>query len=340
MIGSGSGKVAAIIKSFAAARDKDEDDSARCQRVTIWSDGTRLAGDLWWPCGAEAGADIPAVLLVHGWGGVKEHLSLSYAPRFAAGGFAVLAFDYRGWGDSDGRYLPTTQLPAMPAFDGLPHRMHGDFLELREIVDPLAYLEDIRNALAYLIGQPGVDGQRIGIWGSSLGGGLALHTAIEFTDIVGALIVQIGSVNPKARRGAVGDPAVGRNRELFTRRIAWARGEQFPIPGEESAVRGLEGAMHWFNAERYDPFRHVQKLAAPTLIVDAQDEELFDIRDNGQALYDAIKRRLPARYEVLPGRHYDLYLGDAYERSVLLETAWLQRHLITAPEAHLQRKMR
>ena len=51
--------------------------------ITIWSDGVRLAGDLWKPDGLAADERRPAVLMVHGWGGTKSHLNQAYAPRFA-----------------------------------------------------------------------------------------------------------------------------------------------------------------------------------------------------------------------------------------------------------------
>ena len=42
--------------------------------VTIWSQGTKLAGDLFIPDDIASGEKRPAILLCHGWGGLKEHL--------------------------------------------------------------------------------------------------------------------------------------------------------------------------------------------------------------------------------------------------------------------------
>ena len=75
------------------------------EAVVIFSDGVRMAGTVWRPDTQGPGDKLPAILLCHGWGGKRAHLDFSYAPKFAAAGFVVLTFDYRGWGDSAG-YVP------------------------------------------------------------------------------------------------------------------------------------------------------------------------------------------------------------------------------------------
>ena len=72
------------------------------RHVDIWSDGTRLTGDLWSPKGLQSGDKLPAVILCHGWGGVRSHFNQAYAPEFATAGYVVLTFNYRGWGTSFG----------------------------------------------------------------------------------------------------------------------------------------------------------------------------------------------------------------------------------------------
>ncbi len=110
-------------------------------------------------------------------------------------------------------------------------------------------------------------------------------------------------------------------------RTARARGEVTPFPGQETTAEGLKGFPDWPEYVRYDPFVTRDSLTAATLIIDAADEELFDIRQNGVALYDAIKDRVPARYETLPGKHYDIYRGEGYRAAVEMQVAWLNEHL-------------
>jgi dienelactone hydrolase len=291
------------------------------EAITIWSDGVRLAGNLWKPEGLAAGEKRPAILLVHGWGGTKSHLNQAYAPQFAAMGYVVMTFDYRGWGDSDGKLLRIGDKP-----EGESDEYAVEVREVRTIVDPLDEFEDIRNAYYYLIGDSNVDSERLAVWGSSLGGGLALQTAATLPGFK-VLISQIGAVNPRAgidgnnSQSPLGDEAMTKWRS------ARARGEVAPFPGQETTAPGLQGFPDWPEYVRYDPFASRDNLTSATLIIDAANEELFDIQQNGAALYAAIKDRVPARYETLPGKHYDIYQGEGYRAAVEMQMAWLKEHL-------------
>jgi uncharacterized protein len=117
--------------------------------VTVWSDGIPLSGDLWLPAGLGVADRVPGLLLVHGWGGLKSHLNQAYAPAFAALGIAVLTFDYASWGESPG---PIVRM-AEPVREGQSLEARGDgYYEARHLVDPLLFLENIRDAFAYLLG--------------------------------------------------------------------------------------------------------------------------------------------------------------------------------------------
>ena len=135
--------------------------------VEIWSDGTRLAGDVFYPKATAEGEKLPTIVLCHGWGGTKSHLNRGIAPRFAAAGYLVLAFDYRGWGESDARLVVRGKMPE-PDEDGY---VTVKAQAIRQLVDPLDQQEDIDAAITFVEGEPHADPSRIGIWGSSFGGG-------------------------------------------------------------------------------------------------------------------------------------------------------------------------
>ena len=113
----------------------------------------------------------PTILLAHGWGGTKDHLNRAYAPKFAAAGFIVMTFDYRGWGESDSRLVIYDDMPKPSMWS---NKVKVEAIAIRELVDPLDQYEDIQSCLYFLEGDPRVDTTRIGIWGSSFGGGHAV----------------------------------------------------------------------------------------------------------------------------------------------------------------------
>ncbi len=290
------------------------------EAITIWVDGVRLAGNLWKPSDLGKAEKRPALLMVHGWGGLKSHLNQAYAPQFADMGYIVLTFDYRGWGESDGKLIRVGNKP-----EDAGEEFTVKVKEVRTIVDPLDQLEDIRAAHAYLVGEPQVDAKRLAVWGSSLGGGLALQTAATLPGFK-VLITQIGSVNPRADDSDAEDyPLSPIN--MMRLRSAVSRGELPPFPGPDGAIEGLNGFPDWHRYVRYDPFATADQLTAATLIIDAVDEELFDNTTNGAALYAKLKNRVKVRYESLPGKHYDIYRGDGYAAAIAMEKQWLEKYL-------------
>ena len=138
------------------------------QPITIWSEGVRLAGDIYKPKNLQPGEKLPGLLLVHGWGGTKAHLNRAYAPQFARLGFVVLTFDFKGWGESNG---PLLYRDALPEEDDITS-VNIEVEHIRRVVNPRTMVQDARAALNYLAGEGQVSSNNIGIWGTSLGGGL------------------------------------------------------------------------------------------------------------------------------------------------------------------------
>lgn len=302
----------------AAAQPNDQVDS---RPVTIWSDGTRLAGNLFYPKSAKEGDKLPAILLCHGWGGVKEHLNRTYAPRFAAGGFVVLTFDYRGWGASDSRLVVTGEMPKPDANGNVTVTAQA----IRELVDPRDQLEDIHNAINFLEGEPLVDRNRIGLWGSSFGGGLVLQTAID-DPRVKCVVDQVGAVDA---RDAAAQPYLDKGGLAGTHEsaIKRSRGELPPVPQGENVFPNLRGTPHLERFAYFAPVLEAHRLTVPILIIDAENEELFDRMQHGAKVYEIVKDKVPAKYHVEPGiQHYGIYQAR-YVQGADAALAWFKEHL-------------
>ncbi len=108
------------------------------------------------PDGAEG--DAPAVLMLHGFGSSKDEVGGMYAREavaLAERGIASLRISFRGFGKSDGDTGAST-------------------------ID--TQVEDALAAAAFLRAQEGVDPERVGVLGFSLGGGVAAVAAAQEPD--------------------------------------------------------------------------------------------------------------------------------------------------------------
>ena len=297
----GAHVLVAALSSAVAAEESSE-------AIEIWSEGSRLAGNLWMPRDKTT-ETVPTILMVHGWGGEKQHLNSVYAPRFVEAGYGVVTFDYRGWGESEGKHYQLAR-----------NDDSTEFQEVREVVDPIEQLEDIRNVYSYLLSEKWINLDRVAIWGTSLGGGLALQAAGELGRFK-VLVTQVGAVNSKANFEQ--DPNF--QRRAWAAQSQRARGNLDPFP--TGGVPGLRGAPDMFKFTQYDPFAFVDSLDAATLIIDAKEEELFDTSINGKLLYDAIKSEVTAKYVEIPGSHYAVYSGEGLELAIQATIDWLNEHL-------------
>ena len=284
--------------------------------ITFWSDGSRLQGTIFTPKGIALEEKLPGILLIHGWGGHRGNLNKNYAPHFAKLGFVVMTFDLRSWGESDGFFVAETTLPPVNSVANVD--VSGQ--HIRSIVNPFKMLDDARAALSWFVAEPNLQANNIGVWGTSFGGSLAVVTAANDRRVK-ALVTQMAPVNNQATFGQIPEGMVS----------AWetqrARGEITPYPGPESASPGLRGYPDMIAMKRYDPAAYWPKVSSPTLIIDAENEELFDRRVNGLALHQSLKERIATNYKVIEGKHYDLYRGDGYEQALKAAQDWFLEHL-------------
>jgi uncharacterized protein len=287
------------------------------QAVTIWSEGTRMAADLFVPDDMTAGERRPAILLCHGWAGPKAHLSRSYAPAFCEAGFVCLTFDYRGWFESDARLVTIDQQPEVDA-DGY---MTVRAKPVREVVDPLDQNRDIHNAIDFLLSEPVVDPDRLGLWGSSFGGGHVVHVA--GTDPrVKAVVSQVpGMGQAPDERGFTHIGPAGQ--QIAS---SMARGEVDIVPRPAGMPESLKGAGDSRTLWLYRPRVAARNIRVPTLIIDQEEEEYGGRENSGLAAKQAIPAGTVVDYHVLPGTHYDIY-GKNFTISAQMACDWFAKHL-------------
>src|SRR5262249_56730866 len=58
-----------------------------------------------------------------------------------------------------------------------PNASLGAVMGVRELLDPRAEVEDLANVVQWVQAEPQSDASRIGLWGTSFGGGIAAYVA-------------------------------------------------------------------------------------------------------------------------------------------------------------------
>ena len=285
--------------------------------LTLFSEGTRIAAEIYRPASAQPAEGIPAILLCHGWSGIKTQLA-PYAERFAQAGFAAMIFDYRGWGESDGRLIALKD--SAPLLEAGERTLHARVL--REVVDPVDQVADASNCLAALAAEPGIDPTRIGIWGTSFGGGHAVFLA-GHNPLIQAVVAQVGGfgLTPEYHSHA-------RDRE-----VEKVRGLMDPVvpQGGLDAMPRLAGTPDVARMLHHSPLAAAANIRVPTLLIDVEQEELVNRLEHGFAAYEIIRQHAICEYRLLPGIHYEIYDRHA-KQATEMAIDWFQRYLRAASE--------
>lgn len=303
----------AIVPSLARAQDQDAGAAIDERSVNIVSEGVRMQGTLYYR--KDATGPLPTIILSHGWGGTAAMLRYQ-AAEFAKAGYLALAFDYRGWGQSDSRVILTAPAPAQQS----DHRFSAEVKEVREVVDPLDQATDIFNAIHWTMGEPLADRNRLGLWGTSFSGGLIVYVAAR-DPRVKALVSQVGYMGQPL--AAVSAAALAKNHDDATRR---ARGEIAYPPPRAREIGNLQGGPIREKFLLYAPIEDVARARnCAMLFIAAEREELFDNEQHPQLAYERAAE--PKKYVVIPGiAHYGIY-SEAREQATRMAIEWFDGHL-------------
>ena len=268
--------------------------------------------------GAGVGVGLPAVVLTGPFTGVKEQVTGSYAELLAAAGFATLAFDHRGFGESGGR---------------------------RQHEDSQGKLADLRAAVSALTAVAEVDPARIGLLGICLGGGYAVRAAAADPRIRAVAGIAGGYNSPAAMAASMG---IGEYRSALAAALDRydSRLPAVAAGGGEAAMGGDEPyayygtsrsrSPHWRNEVTrgslhslmtFDALGAAELLAATPLLVIHGQRDAYCSPALAQAVYD----RTPGDKEILwldAGLHTDLYDNRPYvSQAATAAAAFLRRKL-------------
>jgi dipeptidyl aminopeptidase/acylaminoacyl peptidase len=223
------------------------------------------------------------VVLFHGFTGnrMEAHwIFVKCSRALAQAGIASLRFDFYGSGESDGEFREMS--------------LRGE-------------IADGRAAVAFLRGQPGIDPERVGLLGLSLGGAVAAALA---PSVQAKVVVLWSTVAHTARL-----------RELV-------RKSAKKIPGKPGAVefdareispRLVEDVL------KVEPIRHLARFKGPTLIVHPEKDEAIPISHARDFLRAA---GADAKELVIIAGADHVYTSIPWEQEVIVRTVhWFGRHL-------------
>ncbi|GKZ24479.1 hypothetical protein AbraIFM66951_010703 [Aspergillus brasiliensis] len=284
-------------------------------------DGTTLRG-WFYPAGTKA----PVVIMSAGLSGIKEHFLPSYAERFQKAGYAVVLYDHRNWGESDGT-----------------PRHHSNHYE---------QTQDTHDVVYYTSTQLDIDPTRIALWGSSFSGGIAL-IAGALDPRIKVVLSQVPFMSGTTTRSRL--PAAVLDKIFADRGATTASNPTYiPIYPEtlEDAQKPANGALmgteesfhHWNFSRTLEPNRenkitlqtlfHVMRSEPQNYIAHIAPKPLFmtvSLKDsliNPQIQLDAFQTAgEPKELLKLDCGHFEVYRDGYFETNVAAQIAFLDKYL-------------
>jgi len=297
------------------------------KNIEFASKGLTCKGWLYLPDNLSEGEKAATVVMAHGFSAVKEMLLPNFAEKFCRAGLAVIVFDFRFLGESEGE--PRCQI--------IPHEQ----------------LEDYKNAITWVSYQPEIDPDRIGIWGTSYSGGHVFHLA-AFDRRIKAAVAQVPNIctwksilkhqgrdvltmlsemTAADRRATYWDQTVNylpvvtsENQgsilstsdayEFFT-----GKGEDiYPTWKNQVTVESIEKMIE------YNPTQAIELISpTPLLVIAAESDSLIPIDLVKDTFVQAGE---PKKLVVLPCGHFDVYEKDPWhEQAASAARDWFMTHL-------------
>ncbi len=285
--------------------------------VTFTSQGTRIGAWLYRPDGS---VDVPMLVMAHGLGGVREMRLDAFAERFVEAGYACLVFDYRHFGASDG--------------------------EPRQLLSVTRQRQDWRAAVDFARTIEGVDAERVVLWGSSFSGGhvisvgasdprvAAVVSQCPYTDGLASTLavppLTSVRVTLRAVRDLVGSwlrrkpvlvPLAGHPGEVALMSAPDAYPGYVSIAPEQGTFRNEVAARVALEIAFGRPGRRAKALGCPALFVVCDRDTVAPARATRRHVARAPQGEIISR----DTGHFDIYVGDEFERTVRDELEFLRR---------------
>ncbi|MCE4603335.1 MAG: S9 family peptidase [Desulfurococcales archaeon] len=292
----------------------------KVEKVKFPCGGEYCSGLLYLPSGD---GPFPGVVMAGGLGIVKEIHADDYAGYWASRGVAVLSFDYRRLGESEG--------------------------EPRLAIYPEDQLADYRCAIRYMRGREEVDGDRICLWGTSFSGAHVLSLLLFPPRGVRCGVAQVpivymhktlemhhGSISPllwlaeEAReeccRGEYGKAVIPIASQNPPGLITSGEAVEYYME-QASRYKTMENKVTIDSLDRiigYNPGYQAELVSKPILFIVAERDKTVP---TGDVIEVASKVKVDKRLVRYMAGHYDVYKDPLKIDVAKLELEWYKIHL-------------
>jgi dipeptidyl aminopeptidase/acylaminoacyl peptidase len=290
------------------------------QSISFYSEGVKLDGDLFLPDDDAVSEPRAGIVLCHGYTGVKDLYLPDNARVLNEAGYAVLTFDYKGWGKSEGE---------------------------RSRLAPWSRIADVQAALTFLGAQEGVDVDRLGIYGTSYGGATVVWAAALDERVKCTIsVVGVGDGRRWMRSVRRTDEwcdllersAEDREHRAFTGKSEMVERAEILLPDRQSAALAAQARANNPSAVSTIPLEYIDETLShhadwvvdkisprPILFITSDDDRLVPPEES-QSLYD--KAGEPKKLVTLKGvGHYEVYVSPAFDKVMDETLAWLREYL-------------
>jgi dipeptidyl aminopeptidase/acylaminoacyl peptidase len=263
------------------------------------SDGLKIYGLLTIPQGTKPEKGWPVIVFNHGYIPPEQYRTteryIAYVDSFARNGYIVFRPDYRGHGESE----------------GIPEGAY---------YSP-AYTVDVLNAVSSVKKHPDANPERVGMWGHSLGGNIALRSIVTTIGDIKAAVIWggvLGSYDDLVNRWHRAVPYRPSPRELALRNSSRQKIiEQYGSPSAN---------LDFWNS--IDPTAHIADIMTPVQIHHGTSDEEVPVAF-AQSLYDKLKKagKIAELYTYDGGDHNisDPFFTTAMDRSIEFFDKYLKK---------------
>lgn len=309
----------------SSTHSKEEEIKIRPSRKNVSFKVEETSVSAWLYMPKDLFTPVSCIIMANGIGGTKDMGLEAYAVRYQEAGFAVLAFDYRHFGESEGQPRQLIWIPY-------------------QLQDYLAAIEYARNLEE-------IDPTKIAIWGTSLSGGHVIVLAAKDKTIA-CVSAQCPGLDGRAsamiafERQSIGYTfrmLMHGQRDLVRYWLGLSP-HKMPIVGKPGTIALYTDpeAFDFFTnhasasfineacariiirGDKYRPVKHARNVRCPILLQICDNDNITP-----KKAVEETEKSLGENAEIkhYPIGHFDIYSGDNFEKSVSDQIDFFKKHL-------------